>query len=205
MRVMQDALPVNTHLSDKSGYPRVTGIEGRTETVGDRIRERQRAVRVDNEELAAAAGVHKKTVSQWRHNHQEPTDDNLMAIVPILQTTFMYLKNGIRSVVDVGKDDVSMSRPFTVREGFSVYSQPPAKRLPPRAYELVYGYTKKLEDAGLSPPRKSKKRSASWSTALTTRSTRASPARKAKTISSSTSKAAWQFVREVVNRSGKKL
>ena len=56
------------------------------DTVGSRIRAFQRAARVTNEELAAAAGVHVKTVSQWRHDKQRPSDDNLRAIAPLLKT-----------------------------------------------------------------------------------------------------------------------
>jgi transcriptional regulator with XRE-family HTH domain len=63
-------------------------------TVGERIREAQRVARVSNEEVAEAADVHVKTVSQWRNDRQMPTDDNLRAIAPVLRTTFAYLKNG---------------------------------------------------------------------------------------------------------------
>lgn len=63
-----------------------------SETIGSRIRDRQRETRVTNEELASAAGVHVKTVSQWRHDRQRPTDDNLRAIAPLLKTSLDALR-----------------------------------------------------------------------------------------------------------------
>lgn len=63
-------------------------------TVADRIKERQRITRRNNEDLAVAADVHVKTVSQWRSGKQRPTDDNLQAIAPVLETTFEWLRDG---------------------------------------------------------------------------------------------------------------
>lgn len=88
MRVMYE---VNTPLTRRLDVPRETGILGVEDTVGSRIRALQRATRVTNEELAAAAGVHVKTVSQWRHDKQRPTPDNLQAISPLLNTTMGHL------------------------------------------------------------------------------------------------------------------
>src|SRR4051812_12314670 len=92
------------NLTDQLGAPRVTGTDARRDTVGWRIRERQRVTRATNEDLAGAAGVHVKTVSQWRHDRQTPTDDNLQAIAPVLKTTFLYLKNGFEGGVATASD-----------------------------------------------------------------------------------------------------
>jgi transcriptional regulator with XRE-family HTH domain len=202
---MRQTLPVNTHLSKKLGQPRVTGILDRKETVGDRIRERQRATRVKNEELAQAADVHVKTVSQWRSNRQTPTDDNLMAIAPVLKTTFLYLKNGLVTVVtDEEGVSFSRSRNLAVHEGRRLYTSIGAKRLPPRAYTLVYEYLQRLENAGLKSEELDEAERFLVDGAYNKINAR-EPGDKTEDDLILDIKAAWQFVREVVNRNGARV
>jgi transcriptional regulator with XRE-family HTH domain len=73
-------------------------------TVGERIKEAQKAARVSNEALAAAAGVHIATVSQWRNDRQAPTDANLDAIAPLLRRSRVWLRYGGDAVAEAAQE-----------------------------------------------------------------------------------------------------
>lgn len=154
MKVRQ---PVNTNLPTRLDVPRSTWIRGGLSTVGERIRARQRVTRVTNEELAAAADVHVKTVSQWRHDRQTPTDDNLAAIAPLLDCTFFYLKHGREAEPAAGEEPEPLAAPnsrireMATREGYRVYPAGSGERLKPRVYERVYSYIERMRKADCTP------------------------------------------------------
>lgn len=69
------------------------------ETFGERLTALMRRGGLKNGDVATATGVHVKTVSYWRGNHQQPGDDDLDAIVRLLrqhgvETTRAYLRYG---------------------------------------------------------------------------------------------------------------
>ena len=111
------------------------------ETVGDRIRAAQRRSRATNEELAADADVHVKTVSQWRHDRQNPTDDNLKAIAPRLGVSFAWLRTGLTVP---GKTLVAEGPAITYYQG----PAPVRARLSPRIYERIFDNLERMRRAG---------------------------------------------------------
>jgi hypothetical protein len=93
---------------------------------------------------------------------------------------------------------------MAVRERLKVYPQPPTKRLPPRAYELVYDYTRKLEGIGLAPEEVEEAERFLVDAAYNKINAR-EPGEKSEDDLILDINAAWKFVREVVNRNGKKV
>jgi hypothetical protein len=80
----------------------------------------------------------------------------------------------------------------------------PARRLPPRAYEVVYSYTQKLERAGLKPEEIEEAERFLVDGAYNKINAR-EPGEKSEDDLILDIKAAWQFVREVVNRNGARV
>ena len=135
---------VNTSASERLGVPRGKPIPAPAVTIGERIRDRQKLGRVPNEALAEAAGVHVKTVSQWRSDRQAPTRDNLKAIAPILGTTVDWLRDG---------DGPSIPQ---LREVYRAWGAPEAgtygvSRGLPKAVQLfMFDFLKELAEADVS-------------------------------------------------------
>ena len=105
-----------------------------TETLGERLRRTKRTRGVDNAEIAAAAGVHPKTVSRWLNDKSTPDPRELDAAAKYLGVTSDWLRNG-----DGGG----------VRETGPLYElRPKPRMLPPRAYERLFSYLDRFEQAG---------------------------------------------------------
>ena len=64
-------------------------------TLGERVRQARERAGLDQAALAAAVGVHAKTVSKWENDHQAPTDDMLAAIARALETEPSVLAYGV--------------------------------------------------------------------------------------------------------------
>lgn len=117
------------------------------ETVGSRIRALQRATRVTNEELAAAAGVHVKTVSQWRHDKQRPTDDNLRAIAPLLKTTLAGLLTPLQPATREGTHRERFAVMEAIREGGGYQADAPLT-LPSKVHAHAHRIIAELAEEG---------------------------------------------------------
>lgn len=120
---------------------------------GARVREGREAKRKDDgkhwtqRDLADAVGVDENTVGNWESGRTEPSIPTKRAVAAALGVLFEWVNGEIESDYRV----VTVDRSATVvrDESRSFYQSPP-QRLPPRAYELVYGYLDQLERAGFS-------------------------------------------------------
>lgn len=136
---------VNTLVTERLDVPRGTPVLGLGVTIGERIRERQKLGRVPNEALAEAAGVHVKTVSQWRSDKQTPTRDNLKAIAPILGTTVDWLRSGDAPTIPMLRETYrNMSAGFMESD----YRVP--KGLPKAVQLFMFDFLKELAEADVS-------------------------------------------------------
>jgi len=108
------------------------------ESLGERLRRVKKARGVDNAAIAAAAGVHPKTVSRWLNDKSNPDPSELDAAAEFLGVTSAWLRSGEQRAGHM-----------TVRESSSKYGTTDTRRmLPPRAYERLFGYLDRLEKAG---------------------------------------------------------
>src|SRR5215208_5416381 len=64
------------------------------DTPGHRIAAARRKAGFTQEEVAAAAGVHQKTVSRWENDHQVPVGDQLDRLAEYLHLTRRYILRG---------------------------------------------------------------------------------------------------------------
>jgi transcriptional regulator with XRE-family HTH domain len=142
--------------------------------------------------LEAIAGVLQYSVA----NFVRDVDYDMVAHFGGGKTDTVELKSGTSSR--------SALRDMAVRERLKVYPQPPTKRLPPRAYELVYDYTRKLEGIGLAPEEVEEAERFLVDAAYNKINAR-EPGEKSEDDLILDINAAWKFVREVVNRNGKKV
>lgn len=91
-------------------------------------------------QAAKLAGVTEQAVSGWERGTNTPKEGNVESLAAIYGITAAALRYG----------DVTGDRPAVREAAPEPYSPNPRnrKRLPPRAYERVYGYLRELEDAG---------------------------------------------------------
>jgi transcriptional regulator with XRE-family HTH domain len=64
------------------------------DTPGHRIAAARRKAGFTQDEVAAAAGVHQKTVSRWENDHQVPVGDQLDRLAEFLHLTRRYILRG---------------------------------------------------------------------------------------------------------------
>lgn len=64
------------------------------ETLGERMRARMETLDLKNADVAKAAGVHVKTVSQWLGDHWVPEPDKIERIAKALRVSVGWLLNG---------------------------------------------------------------------------------------------------------------
>lgn len=98
----------------------------------------RRIAGLSQEQLAEAVGVHRPAVSAWERGVHKPTPRNLEDIAAALGLSV----DALRSMGSNGKRGTS-----AVREATNAYNARVTPRVPPRAYELIYGYCKQLEEA----------------------------------------------------------
>lgn len=65
-----------------------------TKTPGQRLREAREARGLKQEELAAAAGIHTKTVSKWENDRQAPQYQQLLKAEPVLGVSASWILDG---------------------------------------------------------------------------------------------------------------
>jgi transcriptional regulator with XRE-family HTH domain len=180
---------------------------GIAEEVGQAIRAKREELGVSQEELAKRIGKHVQMVHRYETGKANVSWAVLDAVAQALETSPLALFSDARMIdeidVEQPRDDPWL-RKMAVREGYRVYSQLPARRLPPKAYELVYDYTQKLAQAGLSADEMEEAERFLVDGAYNKLNAR-EPGEKSEDDLIMDIKAAWQFVREVVNRSGRKI
>lgn len=164
------------------------------------MREARRQKDLTQKELGDLVGVTEDSVGAWETRDVVPRDPVKRAVAAALGKTFEWL-NG---EPDAAPESAGTFRELAVREGYRVYTQVPGKRLPPKAYELVYSYTKKLEAAGLDVAEIEEAERFLIDGAYNKLNAR-DPGQKSEEDLILDINAAWQFVRDVVRRSGKKL
>lgn len=159
---------------------------------GQRVRKARRDKNWTQKELANAIGLKAEdSVGAWETRGVLPPEPTRRAVAAALGVTYEWLTG---------------SEPLMVREtdvdaGTYYQSALPTRRLPPRAYEVVYSYTQKLERAGLKPEEVEEAERFLVDGAYNKINAR-EPGDKTEDDLILDIKAAWQFVREVVNRNG---
>lgn len=98
---------------------------------------------VANGDIAEAARVHVKTVSQWLNDRQPMKPENIAAVASYLDVTEAWLRYGEGEPPGGGS-----ARNGAGPEGDALLRLG-RRRLDPRVYEVVYGYLQRLEEAGV--------------------------------------------------------
>ena len=135
-----------------SGRSALSGI-GLVATFGERVKEARGFARGpagkswSQDALARALGYTRNAIEGWENRGVIPS-------APVIEQTALLLgvsAEWLRGETDSpAPRDVTDDRPFVREDAREPYSPNPRsrRRLPPRAYERVYGYLRELEDAG---------------------------------------------------------
>lgn len=105
-------------------------------TVGSRLKEAMQEARRNNAEVAKAAGVHEKTVSQWRSDRQEMKPDNIDAVAEFLGVSKAWLRYGDEN----GRLAEPPARPYGEFQPNPRYE----RELPGRVYAAAREYLDRL-------------------------------------------------------------
>lgn len=164
---------------------------------GDRVRKARKAKDWTQKDLADAIGLKAEdSVGAWETRGVVPPDPTRRAVAAVLGVTYEWITGA----------DALMVRETDVEAGGTTYYQSaiPTRRLPPRAYEVVYEYTQKLERAGLKPDEIEEAERFLVDGAYNKINAR-EPGEKSEDDLILDIRAAWQFVREIVNRNGARV
>jgi transcriptional regulator with XRE-family HTH domain len=114
-----------------------------TETPGERLRRAKKARNVDNAAIAAAAGVHPKTVSRWLNDKTTPDPAELDGAARFLRVTSDWIRNGGY----IGAPETEAS---SVREAGGSYSHRVMAGLPFSVREWIQAFLLRLVRARVS-------------------------------------------------------
>lgn len=103
--------------------PRGTPEIGSKVTLGERLRRVRKAAKLEQEEVARAAGVHVKTVSRWENDRQVPDDTQLDLVAELLGTSTKLLKYGPEEVPQRPAADRVPAVPQGLPKSVRVYMQ----------------------------------------------------------------------------------
>lgn len=112
-----------------------------SETLGDRLRKAKKAKGASNGAVAEAAGVSEVTVSRWLNDRTKPDPDQLDRAAAFLGVTSAYLRRGEEVASAHVSGAAQLAATATTVRGRGV-------RLPPAAYERLWGYLERLRAAG---------------------------------------------------------
>lgn len=113
------------------------------DTLGERLKRAKKAKGANNGEIAAAAGVTDVTVSRWLNDVTKPGPEELDRAADFLGANRQWLRYGHPAPGDSARL-TNLTLPTFDRN--PLYRH----RLPPRAYERVYEYLGRMEQAGAS-------------------------------------------------------
>jgi transcriptional regulator with XRE-family HTH domain len=164
---------------------------GIAEEVGSAIRGRREQLGLSQKELAKAIGKHEQMITRYENGKASIPWPVLDQIAEALKTSPIELDM-----------EVSRLRPMAVREQFRVYTRSSLRRLPQRAIMRVNEYLNKLEDLGLNADELDEAEQFLVNGAYNKINSR-EPGEKSEDDLILDIDAAWQFVRDVVNRNGK--
>jgi transcriptional regulator with XRE-family HTH domain len=174
------------------GAKRLVGI------FGERVREARRRKDWSQKDLAEAIGLKAEdSVGAWETRGVEPREPVKRAAATALGVPYEWL------VGEAERIEVSQPAPSRIAEDRRFYNYT-GKRLPPKAYDLVYSYIGKLEAAGFGPDEINEAEQFLLNGAFNKINAR-EPAEKSDDDFVLDIKAAWQFVRDVAARGGRKL
>lgn len=173
-------------------------LSDRSVIIGNAIRAARRAANLSQEELGEAVGVHRPTVSSWETGKHEPTAANLGDIARALGMTVAALEA-------LAQEIAGTKQGARVREssrGYTAFSPPTVTpRIPPRAYNLIYDYCTRLEEAGVPEAQiEEARRLMSGTTFNTLNKYTSDPRDEAGWIKDI--RAAWAFIRDVLTKQG---
>lgn len=167
---------------------------------GQRVRKARRDKDWTQKDLANAIGLKANdSVGAWETRGVLPPEPTRRAVAAALGVPYEWL-TGADTVVRETDVAAAGEGSYQYEYQYSV----PARRLPPRAYEVVYSYTQKLERAGLKPEEIEEAERFLVDGAYNKINAR-EPGEKSEDDLILDIKAAWQFVREVVNRNGARV
>jgi transcriptional regulator with XRE-family HTH domain len=179
---------------------------GIAEEVGSAIRGRREQLGLSQKELAKAIGKHEQMITRYENGKASIPWPVLDQIAEALKTSPIELFAEAREIGEttaVFEDmEVSRLRPMAVREQFRVYTRSSLRRLPQRAIMRVNEYLNKLEDLGLNADELDEAEQFLVNGAYNKINSR-EPGEKSEDDLILDIDAAWQFVRDVVNRNGK--
>jgi transcriptional regulator with XRE-family HTH domain len=162
---------------------------GIAEEVGSAIRGRREQLGLSQKELAKAIGKHEQMITRYENGKASIPWPVLDQIAEALKTSPIELFAEAREIGEttaVFEDmEVSRLRPMAVREQFRVYTRSSLRRLPQRAIMRVNEYEQFLVNGAYNK--------------INSRE----PGEKSEDDLILDIDAAWQFVRDVVNRNGK--
>jgi len=162
---------------------------GSPATLGERLRKAKKAAKLSNSEIAAAAGVHEKTVSRWLNDVSNPDPVELDRAAGALGVTSTWLRYG---------DE-------TGEERADAWTPNPRyrNRLPPRAYATVYGHLEAMRAAGASEEQLDEAERVMVDGAYNKLNTRDVRTRTEDELVTDI-ESAWLFIREVLTNGGMK-
>jgi transcriptional regulator with XRE-family HTH domain len=188
----------------------------RRKALGAVIRKRRQAMRWTQPEFAKAIQKAPQQVHRYESGKSAISIDMLDVIASALGVPAQDLfaealeeekknptgKNPLQREYQPGP--VPGLRQLATREGFKIYSLSPLKRLPPRAYAVVYDYLNKLEAAGYDPEEIEWAEEFLANTAFNKLNSREPRERSEEEIITDL-KAGWEFLRGAAARNGRKL
>ena len=181
---------------------------GIAEEVGSAIRDRREKLGLSQKDLARAIGKHEQMINRYENGKASIPWPVLDQIAEALQTSPLELFSDAREIGETTavlfEQDDSRLRPMAVREQFRIYTRSSLRRLPERAVLRVNQYLNQLEDIGLNPEEVDEAEQFLVNGAYNKINSR-EPGEKSEEDLIRDIDAAWQFVREVVNRNGKIL